>query len=474
MRQRIIFRVGVLLLGVLAMLAAVPIIGFGDVPQQVNYQGRLTDDVGNPLDGNFVMVFSIYDVASEGTALWWEDQTVALTGGIYNVQIGQDPTGNPFPSGLFDGQRWLGVTVGADAEMTPRHPLTSTPFTLRAETVVDGAISTVHLSDNAVTSEKVVDGAVTSAKIADGSVTATDIYDGSGSGLDADRLDGLEASDFAAASTLAQLEARIAQLEALLANVTRPGVDTIRFSNVNVQIVNGTGTMAGTGNGRGNLIVGYNENTVAASRTGSHNLVIGIDHGYTSYAGFLAGRHNKISGTSSSVMGYGNEVTASYSSVSGGYFNTASGIYSSVSGGYANTTSAAYASVSGGRDNTAGGNYASISGGRNNEASGMSSFVAGGGGANDIDGNIAFADFSAILGGLNNLTGDGSCVWDLDAGRFVCTGGSDHTIGLQARMSGGRNNTASGDTSSISGGYVNTASGLYSNVGKPGRTKLDY
>src|SRR5512139_2533371 len=64
-----------------------------------------------------------------------------------------------------------------------------------------------------------------------------------------------------ACQTAEQLEMRIAQLEALLANVTRgtvQGQDTIRFSDVNVQIVNGSGVTDGPVNGRGNLIVGYN------------------------------------------------------------------------------------------------------------------------------------------------------------------------------------------------------------------------
>ena len=213
------------------------------------------------------------------------------------------------------------------------------------------------------------------------------------------------------AATVTSLQAQVSALQgqvdtlvALLANVSRPDSDTIRFSDVNLQIVNGTGSTAGTGNGRGNLIVGYNENTVSASRTGSHNLVVGIDHEYTSYAGLLAGRRNRISGSSSSVMGYGNEVTANYGSIGGGYENTVSSIYSSASGGRGNTVSAAYASISGGRNNLVSGNYASISGGYHNVASGEYAFVGGGGGANALDGNIAVAHYSAILGGLNNLT----------------------------------------------------------------------
>ena len=60
------------------------------------------------------MKFSIYDEAVDGTALWSEEQAILVINGIYNVQIGQITISNPFPGDLFDGQRWLGVTVGLD------------------------------------------------------------------------------------------------------------------------------------------------------------------------------------------------------------------------------------------------------------------------------------------------------------------------------------------------------------------------
>jgi len=50
----------------------------------------------------------------------------------------------------------------------------------------------------------------------------------------------------------------------------------------------GSGATEGMINGLGNLIVGYNEDVGSnATRTGSHNLVVGIEHSYSSYAGSL-------------------------------------------------------------------------------------------------------------------------------------------------------------------------------------------
>ena len=131
-----------------------------------------------------------------------------------------------------------------------------------------------------------------------------------------------------------QLKAQVAQLTTLLANVTRVG-NNITFSGMNVHIVDGTGDTGGTGNGLGNLIVGYNELRGSGDvRTGSHNIVIGSHNNFSSYGGLVAG--------------YQNTMSAAYASVSGGYNNTASGMYSSVSGGSVNTASDYYSSVSGG------------------------------------------------------------------------------------------------------------------------------
>jgi hypothetical protein len=170
---------------------------------------------------------------------------------------------------------------------------------------------------------------------------------------------------------------------------------TIRFHGANVQIVNGTGITDGVVDGAGNLIVGYNELRGAGDdRSGSHNLVVGKEHNFSSFGGLLAGQRNTVSGGWSSVSGGRlNAASGLLSSVSGGAFNEASGNYSSVSGGIGNTASANYASVSGGEFNTASGNYASVSGGRFNAASGNYASVSGG------RFNIASGTYSSVSGG---------------------------------------------------------------------------
>ncbi len=99
--------------------------------QMINYQGRLTDSAGAPLNGSSIEVlFSIYGEASGGTALWSETQSITVTGGIYSVQLG---AANPISDDLFSASdRWLGVKVGADPEMSPRAQITSVAYAVNS------------------------------------------------------------------------------------------------------------------------------------------------------------------------------------------------------------------------------------------------------------------------------------------------------------------------------------------------------
>ena len=181
------------------------------------------------------------------------------------------------------------------------------------------------------------------------------------------------------ASRIAELEARIAVLEALLAGVVRTAENELSFTGMNVRVVNGTGTTNGAEDGLGNLIVGYNEERTSGNvRTGSHNIIVGRANNYSSYGGIVVGYNNTIAGAHSSVTGGGNNISSgNYSSVSGGTFNEANDWYSSISGGYSNEASGSYSSVSGGYSNTASGNSSSVSGGANRTVSGPYDWAAG-------------------------------------------------------------------------------------------------
>ncbi len=199
----------------------------------------------------------------------------------------------------------------------------------------------------------------------------------------------------AGGTDMAALEARVAELEAMLAGVSRAD-DLLTFEGMNVRIANGLGN-SGTANGRGNLILGYGEDHTnvgcypsgancqylgdgsADVRTGSHNLVIGPDHQYTSFGGIVAGLDNATAGRFATVVGgQFNTASGSYSTVTGGNDNTASGSYATVTGGGASTASGASSTVAGGAFNTASGNFSAVSGGLSNTTSGTHDTTAGG------------------------------------------------------------------------------------------------
>jgi hypothetical protein len=183
------------------------------------------------------------------------------------------------------------------------------------------------------------------------------------------------------------LEQRVAALESLLKHFSRKGYD-VTITGANLHLVNGLGRTSCTDdqgqpmpncpNGLGNLIVGYNETRGEDIRTGSHNVVVGIQHNFSSFGGLVVGEFHTLSGDFAVVTGgQSNTASGSHSSVSGGEGNIASGFFA-VSSGVSNTASGFGSVVSGGQFNTASGEGAAVSGGSGNTASGEGSAVSGG------------------------------------------------------------------------------------------------
>jgi len=182
-----------------------------------------------------------------------------------------------------------------------------------------------------------------------------------------DQMSALEARITALEATVARLQGQIAALQsaatsfqsaadfaAALQPYLRVETDPIDglagphviFEGANVHVRSGSGATddGGTLTGLGNLVVGYDEapripRLPSPNRSGSHNLIVGSGHEYTSSGGLVAGSENAVSGVGASVTG--------------GIFNAASGDAASVSGGFNNEASDDDASVSGGASRTA-------------------------------------------------------------------------------------------------------------------------
>lgn len=105
-------------------------LAYADIPKTINFQGRLTDASGKFVsDGNYSLTFKIYSDSSRGSSKWSETQTVAVSKGLFNATLG---ILTPIPDSIFNYvNTWLGIQVGADAEMTPRQRLSSLGYAYR-------------------------------------------------------------------------------------------------------------------------------------------------------------------------------------------------------------------------------------------------------------------------------------------------------------------------------------------------------
>ena len=110
---------------------------FSDVPQILNYQGKLTNTSGTLVtNGLYKMVFNLYAAASGGTTLWtetWDGASkVQVTNGLFNVLLGSvntDTLGSIFQS---NDNLYMGITVGTDSEMSPRQHVASVGYAIRS------------------------------------------------------------------------------------------------------------------------------------------------------------------------------------------------------------------------------------------------------------------------------------------------------------------------------------------------------
>ncbi|HUT56127.1 MAG TPA: putative metal-binding motif-containing protein [bacterium] len=130
-------KIGLALVGVVGLAVCLGIARAQSVPQLINYQGRLTDAAGHPLNGVTVdLTFTFYGTDSEATAyLSVLQEDVMVANGIYHVLIGSGTVTPEMESSLADvfqkhQEVWMGVRVDADAEMTPRSRITSVPYAL--------------------------------------------------------------------------------------------------------------------------------------------------------------------------------------------------------------------------------------------------------------------------------------------------------------------------------------------------------
>ncbi len=97
-------------------------------PDLMNYQGRLVDTNGDPVNGTVSVVVRIFTQASGGTEIWEQNVgNVDVAGGMYTLQFGDAGLIGAFNN----AETWLELEVNSET-LSPRHRLSSVPYALRA------------------------------------------------------------------------------------------------------------------------------------------------------------------------------------------------------------------------------------------------------------------------------------------------------------------------------------------------------
>ena len=256
----------------------------------------------------------------------------------------------------------------------------------------------------------------------------------------------------AAQDTLASLAAQVKALTAqakdasALAARQQQSIDSLRASNdlltsrlgcvlrfsgprdfivdgCNLHLQNGMGQTR-TMNGYGNLIIGYNKNEVS-TRTGSHNLILGDLHEYTSYGGIVSGTENTLAAPEAAILGGGQN-----------HANFISAVILAADRGQADGNVV----LIGGQRNygSADAHFSAVIGGIENQVTGPSSVVVAG------QLNIASGGASFVCGGTENNAGGG--------GDVVCGGSANKSTGGRSVLVGGHKNAVSGSNGVVTGG----------------------
>jgi hypothetical protein len=411
------------------------------------YQGQLQNN-GAPANGSYDLQFALCTTNQFGSPA-----TPVLTNAAVTVNNGLFTTTLDFGAGVFTGTNyWLDISVrtngsGTFAELSPRQPITPTPY----------AITAANLSG--VVENNSIQSGVSLATISGGSGNAIQ------TGANDSTIGGGVNNNIGTNSSIATIGGGANN------NIgTNDDTSTIAGGNSNIIQDNaGVSTIAGgVGNqiqtdsprstisgGSDNHILNNSEHSTIAG--GGGNQILSA----STYSVIGGGQGNTIQvNTFSSTIGGGNQNTIqtndNSSTIAGGDVNTIENdsVASTIGGGIANTieTNDQASIIGGGQANTVGVNadFSTIGGGSDNFGGAPFSFVGGG------ENNTANGSNGTVGGGFRNTATNAAT---------TVGGGADNTAsGQNATVSGGIGNTAGGTNASVNGGFQNMASGFAATV----------
>jgi hypothetical protein len=307
-------RIGLTRIALLLMLTCLPfgaLAQVAPVPNTMIFQGRLARPDGTPVpDGNYALRLRLYDASTGGNVK--SEQvfvSVPVRNGTFAVTL------SDFAANTFNGNLWLGIKIGTEAELTPRQPFVSVAYAFKADSVKDGAITAASIANGTITTDKLVPNAFNSlAWLLGGNSGVT--------------------SGFLGTTDTTPLEFRVNNRRAM------------RYSYGEYEFGYSI-----------NVLGGSELNEIGAGVVGATIAGGGVDSN--------SGEDNP------------NRVTANFGAIVGGGGNTVSGGVAFIGGGVQNTASGSHAFIGGGNRNVAEGYASIIPGGQQNRAVGNFSFAAG-------------------------------------------------------------------------------------------------
>ncbi len=305
-----------------------------DVPQMINYQGKLTTSGGGLVNDTVQILFSMYPDSLGSPSVWTETHAdVAVKDGILSILLGSI---NPIGASIFDGNvKYLGIKVESDPEMRPLTPMVSVPYAYRAGNSEGGACHW-SVTDSVLYTNEVWG-------IARG---------GCGNVLYGDSVHTMVNLGMACTTGTSSQNYPYCTVGGGLGNRASAYSSTVAGGWLNK--ATGGGAIVGGG--------------LANSASGE---VAAIGGGYFNNA---SGYYTFIGG------GINNSATSNYATVGGGYYNAA-GDTSTVGGGKRNSATGYSATIAGGVSNIVISKYSTIGGGYDDSIAGDYSVIPGGRGS---------------------------------------------------------------------------------------------
>jgi hypothetical protein len=109
------------------------------VPSLVYYEGTVTDSEGKPIpSGTKTLYFTIYDKPTYGNTIWGPQKLtkVPIVDGFFSVVLSIDSDGSSITEAFDSRERYMGIRVGSQPEISPRRRISSIPYALQSQNSV--------------------------------------------------------------------------------------------------------------------------------------------------------------------------------------------------------------------------------------------------------------------------------------------------------------------------------------------------